>query len=719
MPGSIPLEEVARLPPPGMNGPVSFAFSPDDALVSFLFSPECGLERQLYFFDVDTGERRALAGPGPPGGVHEEDLPLEEVLRRERQRELGLGVTRYAWARDASRLVVPLADGVYVGDGSGDELHKLVGAGPGPLLDPTLSPDGTRLAFVRDDEVHVVPVDGGEARQLTYGAAGTGRTHGLAEFVAQEEMGRASGYWWSRDGSWLAVTEVDETRVPVYRIVHQAADTVGQGDYEEHRYPFAGAANASVCLGVVPEAGGPLRWLELGWDEDCYLARVVWMPDGTLVAQVEDRVQSRLDALRFDPATGRREHLLTETSDVWVNLHDLFRPLERTDGLTGGFVWGSERTGFRHLYLCDRTGAVVRPLTEGNWTVDSLEGVDEETGTVYFCATRDGPTERQLYAVPLAGGEPHRLTGEAGTHHVTVDHRGRRFVDVHSCAGRPPTATLRSLPGGEVVHVLHDRADERVGRLGLRAPEPVSLEAADGTELHGVLHRPSEGTPPYRTVVSVYGGPHAQRAADSWAVTADMRAQHLRSLGFAVFVLDNRGSARRGLAFEAAIRHDLGNVEVQDQVDGVRWLVEQGVADPERVGIYGWSYGGYLAAMCLARAPDVFRAAVAGAPVTHWDGYDTHYTERYMGTPASNPEGYARSSVMHHVASITGQLLIVHGLLDENVHFRHTARLVSALVRARKRFELLLLPEERHVPRRVEDRVYVEERVADFFLAHL
>ncbi len=702
-----------------MAGPVAFAFGPTGDALAFLFSPEGDLVRQLNLLDVHTGERTALVAPGAQGGVGDENLALEEQLRRERRRELGLGVTRYAWSRHAERILVPLPNGVYVHDGAGAELRKVMSTDEGPVLEPILSPDGTLVSFVRDDELHVAPVGGGPARQVTTGARGNGRTHGRAEFVAQEEMGRSAGHWWSGDGAWLAFTEVDETHIPAYRIVHQGSDAVGEGAYEDHRYPFAGAANARVRLGVVPVAGGEQRWLDLGRDDDCYLARVEWMPDTTLVAQVEDRAQTRLQLLRLDPVTGERHELLTETSDLWINLHDLFRPLERTRGMDGGFVWGSERTGFRHLYLCDGAGTVVRALTQGEWMVDSLEGVDEETGVAYFCATRDGVTERHLYAVPLGGGEPRRVTVEPGTHHVVVDRRCRRFVDVHSAAKCQPTVTLRSLPAADLVHVIHDQPDERVERLGLTPPELVSLTARDGSTLHGVLHRPPTGVPPYPTVVSVYGGPHVQRAVDSWAVTADMRAQHLRRLGYAVFVLDNRGSARRGLAFESAIRRDLGNVEVQDQVDGVAWLVAQGVTDPERVGVYGWSYGGYLAAMCLARAPGVFAAAVAGAPVTHWDGYDTHYTERYMGTPASNPDGYERSSVMHHVASLTGQLLLVHGLLDENVHFRHTARLVSALVRARKRFELLVLPEERHLPRKEEDRVYLEERIRDFFLDHL
>jgi dipeptidyl-peptidase-4 len=261
--------------------------------------------------------------------------------------------------------------------------------------------------------------------------------------------------------------------------------------------------------------------------------------------------------------------------------------------------------------------------------------------------------------------------------------------------------------------VLHDDADPRVERLGLVPPELVTLSARDGTPLHAALHRP-EGDGPFPTVVSVYGGPHAQRVVDAWSTTADMRAQLLCRLGFLVVVVDNRGSARRGLAFEAFLKHRLGTVEVDDQVAAVASLVERGLVDGDRVAIYGWSYGGYLAALCLARAPEVFRAAVAGAPVTHWEGYDTHYTERYMGTPAENPEGYATASVLSHVGEVAGQLLLIHGLLDENVHFRHTARLVTALVEAGRPHELLLFPDERHLPRRPEDRRYMEERVVEF-----
>lgn len=709
------IEAVATYPLPGMALPNTFAFSPDDRLIAYLYSAEGSLNQQLYGLDVETGAAWQLVAP-PDAGDQEQTLSLEEKLRRERARSLAVGVTRYALAGQGLRVLVPLNGALYVQDGVGAPLRQIVNSDDGPALDPQFSPDGSAVAYVQDAELYVVSAGGGEPAQLTEGARGSGYTHGLAEYIAQEEMGRSHGFWWSPDGRWLAFAEVDETHIPVYRIVHQGQKRVGEGAQEDHRYPFAGQANAKVRLGVVLANGGAPVWMDLGDDDDIYLARVQWFQDGSLVAQIENRVQTELRLVRFDPQTGAGATLLAERSDVWINLHDMLTPLK-----DGRFVWASERSGFRHLYLYDGNGQLIRPLTGGAWMVDTLAGIDETRGWVYFTATKEHPTEQHLYVVSLDDGEPRRLTREPGMHAVTLDHARRRFVDVHSAPETPPTVTLRSLEDGALLRVIHDTPDPRVAALGLSAPAIVAFQNCNGDTLYGALYFPPAGygPGPYPVIVSVYGGPHAQRVTRSWAVTVDMRAQYLSSLGFLVFKVDNRGSARRGLAFEGALKYTMGDVEVQDQVDGVRWLVGQGLADPARVGIYGWSYGGYMAAMALARAPETFKVAVAGAPVTHWDGYDTHYTERYMGTPQSNPAGYAISSVMVHVDKITGKLLLVHGLIDENVHFRHTARLINALIHARKPYELLLFPDERHTPRRIADRIYMEERVRDFFVENL
>ena len=431
-----------------------------------------------------------------------------------------------------------------------------------------------------------------------------------------------------------------------------------------------------------------------------------------MVTQTQSRDQCRIDIWRHDPYSGARTHLWAEEGEPWLNLHDIFEPVEG-----GGFVWASERSGYLHLWLHGPDGRPERALTAGDWVVDSLDAIDQSTGRVWFSANREDPRQRHLYEGHLSGSEPRRLTEGRGTHQIVIDHGRRSFVDTWSTLEQPPRVSLHRLSSGESLAAVHEEVDSRIGRFDLQPPEMFSTPASDGTTLYGAYYRPDVCPAP--TVVAAYGGPGVQRVVDDWIMTANLRAQYLRSLGFCVVVLDNRGASRRGLAFEASISRDLGRVEVEDQAAGVGWAVGAGLADPDRVGITGWSYGGYLSAMCLARAPEIFKAAVAGAPVTSWDGYDTHYTERYMGTPDSNPDGYRASAVATHLDGIRGRLLLIHGLIDENVHFRHTAKLLQALVTRGVDHDSLLFPEERHMPRREEDRAFLEKRLADFFCRHL
>lgn len=754
----ISFEDIATYPLPGTVMPGAIRFAPDGKHLTWLHSSEASLSRELFAYNLESGEAKVVVEP-PGGGVKESELSLEEKLRRERARSRALGVTKYSWAKSGERMLLPIAGDIYVQDGLDGELRQVLdrkawceatGCDPTkPALDVKLSPDAEQIAFVHDAEVFTVAADGKSApRQVTSGARGTGKTNGLAEYIAQEEMGRSTGYWWSPDGTHIAFIEVDETHIPVYRIVHQGSEGTGPGHQEDHAYPFAGADNAKVRLGVasVPAANkggkakpGKTTWMNIEVPENGYLARVHWMPDGRLAAEVQNREQSELRLLALNPSNGAATELLKEKTDVWINLHKLFRALDPqpkadTDSgsdsdadaepspLAGHFIWGSESSGYMHLSLHDASGKKVKTLTQGEWMVEGIVGVDEKAEKLWFMGTKETPLERHLYEVGLDGQKLRRLTTEPGMHSVVLDREKARFVDIYSRNGEVPKVELRSVADGSLIKSLFEVEAQRATELGLTAPELVEVQTRDGVKLHGALYRPDEaafGPGPYPTLVSVYGGPHAQRVSNSWGMSIDMRAQALRDRGFLVFKLDNRGSARRGLAFEGAIKHNMGDLEVQDQVDGVKWLVGQKLTDPERVGIYGWSYGGYMSAMALVRAPETFSLAIAGAPVTHWDGYDTHYTERYMGTPKSNPDGYEVSSVMHHVRNLEGKLMLVHGLIDENVHFRHTARLVQALIEARKDYELLMFPAERHMPRKLEDRVYMEQRIFGFIEENL
>ncbi|XP_072985272.1 uncharacterized protein [Typha latifolia] len=733
----LPVDEIVVYPLPGYVAPSSISFSPDDRLVAHLYSPDGSLYRKVYTYDLASGRQDLVFSPPEGGGLDEGNLSAEEKLRRERSRERGLGVTRYQWCRrqpHKTGFMVPLPSGVYFQDLCGSEPElKLPSSADSPVIDPHLSPDGTMVAYVRDDELYVVYLSNGEDRQLTFGARGNGKSHGLAEYIAQEEMERKTGFWWSPDSKYIAFTEVDSSKIPLFRIMHQGKSSVGSDAQEDHAYPFAGAANVTVRLGVVPSCGGNVTWMDLlcgvrdqtGAEEE-YLTRVNWMHDGSLTAQVLNRGHSKLKILKFDISTGAKKILLVEEQNIWITLHDCFTPLDKgANKFSGGFIWASEKTGFRHLYLHDRNGNCIGPITQGDWMVEQIVGINENAGVVYFTGTMDGPLEANLYSailfpdwnLPLQ--PPQRLTHGKGRHAVILDHQLKRFIDVHDSLKSPPRVLLCSLRDGSVIMPLYELpvSVPRFRRLQLLSPEIVQISAKDGTILYGALYLPDEkifGPPPYKTLISVYGGPSVQLVSDSWVNTVDMRAQYLRNKGILVWKLDNRGTARRGLKFEGHLKHNIGRVDAEDQLTGAEWLVNRGLAKPGHIGLYGWSYGGFLSAMTLARFPDIFCCAVAGAPVTAWDGYDTFYTEKYMGLPTENCDAYEYGSVMHHVDKIKGKLLLVHGMIDENVHFRHTARLVNALISAGKTYELLVFPDERHMPRQLRDRVYMEERIWDF-----
>ncbi|MDR3635158.1 MAG: S9 family peptidase [Isosphaeraceae bacterium] len=699
---------MAKLPAPGSVVPGTFGFSPDGKSLTFLKSESASLSRVLWRMELPAGEARVVARP-PGEGDTEATLSEAEKLRRERQRLRDTGITQVVRAENADVAVFPLRGDLFLQRGDGP-LERLTET-ESPELDPKLNRDGTKVAFVRDNELYVLDARSKQETRLSRGAE-EGLTHGLAEFIAQEEMDRATGYWWSPDGAQIAYQETDERHIPLYTIVHQGNERVS---LETHRYPFAGKVNAKVRLGVVPVRGGETHWLDLTKPgEDVYVARVQWDSATSLLVQLLDRAQTSLKLRRFDVESGQSTLLLEERSETWVNLHNDLRVIEST----GEFVWSSERTGYRHLELRDRQGKLERILTEGEWPVDGVVALDEKRREVWFAAGREGPLELHLYRVSLDGGGIERVTQEAGTHRTVVAQDGAHFVDVFSSRATPPITTLRDRAGKPLKTLASADSDPRLAELRLVPPELTHFKNRAGTTLYGAFYAPRGRAQGERRplVVIVYGGPHVQRVVDNWELTADLTAQFLAERGFAVWKLDNRGSARRGHAFEAALNRHMGTVEVDDQVDGVRFVAASWPdVDTARVGITGGSYGGYMTLRCLTEAPEVFHAGVSVAPVTDWDGYDTCYTERYMGTPQNNPEGYRGSSVLTRVENLKGALLIIHGMLDENVHFRHSARLTAALIDAGKPFELLPLPDARHSSRREDNRKYVAERSATFF----
>lgn len=703
-------DDVARQPAPGTVVPGEIAFTRGGKSVEFLLSEANSLERALWRLDLEGKGPAKVIARGPAGGDTDANVSPEEALRRERQRLRETGITHVERALAADLAVFSIRSDVYVQLEGKGELERLTSS-KSAEIDPRPDDAGTKVAFVRDGDLYVIDLKSRKETKLTEGAA-EGLTHGLAEFMAQEEMDRSTGYWWSPDGSKIAFQETDERHIPLYVIAHQGDDAFST---EAHRYPFPGRANAKVRLGVVSAEGGPVKWLAItDLDDDFYLARVQWRDDKTIVAQVLSRDQKTLRVVQLDVASNARTLLFEETSADWVNLSN---DLKFVAG-SGEIVRTSERTGYRHIELREPSGKLVATITSGDWPVDAIVALDSARREVWFQSGKDSPLEAHLYRVSLVGGEPLRVTKGRGTHKCVVSKDGNFYVDTYSSIERPPRTAVFDRDGRLIAEV-HDAAkDERLAELSLRFPEPTEFRGRDGARLFGAYYAPRNLAPGLKAplVVMLYGGPHVQYVSDSWALTADMTAQYLVDQGFAVWKMDNRGSARRGHVFEAPIFRDMGTIEVRDQVDGVRFVAASRLdADTSRVGVTGGSYGGYMTLRCLLLEPDVFRAGVAVAPVTDWDGYDTCYTERYMNMPKTNPEGYKKSSALPLAAGLVGRLLLVHGLLDENVHFRHSARLTNELVKADKPFELLALPGARHGARRPEDRRYVAARMSRFF----
>lgn len=707
----------ARQPPPGVVTPASIAYTADGQAISYLKGEAATTSRALWKVDLAGGEPKVIArAPGP------EALSREEELRRERQRLTATGLAQVVRAPHSDLYVFPINGDLYAQQGDSAELRRLTESAS-PELDPQIDPTATRVAFVRDGDLYTLEIASGQETRLTHGAE-DGLTHGLAEYIAQEELDRDTGFWWSPDGARIAFEEADERHIPPYTIVHQGGD---RPSVETHRYPFAGQPNARVRLGFVPvpnpENAEP-RWLDFADPgEDVYLARLHWEGPESLLVQVLSRDQQTLRLVRIDVDSGQRTTLIEDKSATWIDLHDDLRIVPET----GEIVWSSERTGYRHLELRDRSGKLVRVLTSGEWPVETFSmsrgtrGVlrlDPARREVWFQANRDQATGAHLYRVSLDGGPITRVARERGTHRAVVAPDGNSFVDVHSSRTAPPKTTLRDRDG-KVIRVLDDAAaDPRITEYRLKPPRLTEFKSRDGATLHGAYYAPRNVSPGSRVplVVLVYGGPTVQTVTDSWAITADMTAQFLADRGFAVWKADNRGSSRRGQAFQAPLFCKLGDIEVRDQVDGVRFAAASfPEIDPARVGVTGRSYGGYMTLMCLEKAADVFRSGISQAPVSDWDGYDTGYTERYLGTPESNPDGYRESSTLTRANQVRGDLLIVHGLIDENVHFRHSARMMKALIAADVPFETLLMPDERHGVRLESNRRYLLDRMAEFF----
>ena len=685
--------------------------SPDGRFVAYLRGKDSNKDRlDLWAYDIARHEHRLLVDSAllEP---QERALSPEEEQRRERQRTSSLsGIVEYEFSANSRYLLVPLGGELYVYDlqaPPAQAVRRLTnGAHDGYETDAHFSPRGSYVSFIRNQNLVVYDLASSTERAITKDGSGL-ISYGTAEFIAQEEMDRTTGYWWSPDEKRIAFTKVDESPVAEIDRFEIYADSV---KVIKQRYPAAGARNAIVQLFVKStDDDTPAVQVDLGKNTDIYLARVNWLPNSTTLAvQRQSRDQKTLTLLRADVTTGATLELLTEHSDTWVPLHDELTFLDHGKEL----IWASSRTGFKHLYLYDITGKLIRPLTSGEWEVTgdsdarAIRGIDEHN--VYFMANAESPLERHLYSVSVkdARPTPRRITADSGWHDVTMSKDAKVFLDTFSTPDHPPSLTLRAADGKTLAPLVpNDVTPDHPYAPYLSDHLPTefgTLKASDGQTLYYQIIKPKDLDPGkrYPVVVDVYGGPGVQRVRKAWGgyprSNEGLFREYLAQHGYIVFTLDNRGTAARGVRFSSSLYHHMGSVEVQDQVAGVNFLKTLPYVDPKKIAVFGWSYGGYMALMCLMQAPEAFAAAIAGAPVTDWHLYDTHYTERYMGTPQENAAGYAASSVMTYADKLRGPLLIMHGMADDNVLFTHSTTLFKKLQDLDKQFDIMTYPGSKH-----------------------
>lgn len=600
-----------------------------------------------------------------------------------------------------------------------DSAHRLTD-GPDEEVGETISPDGKLVAYIHDYDLHVVGADGGVPRALTSGGD-ENNLMGRLDWVYQEEVygrGNWQAYWWSPDSQRLVFLALDETPVPEYTIVDHRKT---RPDVEVWRYPKAGDPNPTVRVGVVDVAGGPVRWIDLDRyaHSEFLVVRAGWTPDSEqVVLQVQDRIQTWLDLVVADPESGESKVLFRDQTGVWIEPSDA--PFWTDDGQQ--FVWLSERSGFRHLYLYERGGALVRQLTSGDWEVDTVHGIEEtpkRAAQVWFSGDVEDVKGQKLFKVPLLGGELVRITSADGTHRVSASPTLQLFLDTYSSILDPGHVEVLDQEGMTLRRVA-EGTRVPLKKYQLAPVEFVEVETRDGFPMEAMLIRPNDFDPEktYPVFSYTYGGPHAPQVRDRYLNRSVLWHHLLAQHGYLVWICDNRSASGKGLQSVKGVYKNLGAQELADLEDGLDWLVGQGYADPQRIGLFGWSYGGYMTAYALTHSKK-FKVGIAGAPVTDWRYYDTIYTERYMDTPQNNPQGYESSSVVKAAADLSGQLLLIHGMIDENVHLQNSMRFAEALQRAGKQFDLMLYPGNRHGIADKQQRQHLYEMMTGYILEHL
>jgi dipeptidyl-peptidase-4 len=711
---TLSIERIFASPALDGSAPRNLEISPDGKRVTFLQGKSSDHERlDLWEYDLKSKTTQMLFNSDDLSSGPEE-LSDEEKARRERMRLSGTGIVTYEWSKDGTALIFPLAGNLYYFKLSAKKALQLLDT-PEFETDFKLSPKGNYVSYVRNQDLYIKHIKNNLETRLTHDGQGNIK-NAMAEFVAQEEMSRMTGYWWSPDERYIAFTQIDES--PVQQVTRSEiyADSI---EMITQRYPAAGTPNVLIKLAVMDVASQQTQWVDLGEDKDIYLNRVNWMADSrNLTYQIQPRNQQTLQLKAYNLHDKSQRSLLKETSNTWINLNNDLQFLADNQH----FIWASERDGFKHLYLYKNDGELVKQLTKGDWVVDDIKAIDERKQLIYFTGRVDTPTEAHLYSVSLKNAELKRITERRGFHNITFSQDASIYVDNFSTVNTPPQVSLHRASGEDITWLNENAINAQHPLYAFQnqwvKPEISSFKADDGTELYYRLYKPADQSIKHPVIVYTYGGPHVQQVTNSWAGNRGLLFQHWVNKGYVVFTVDNRGSNYRGKAFEEPIYKKMGDIEVQDQVAGVKFLRTLPYVDETKIGIHGHSYGGYLTLMSMFKAGDYFQAGVAGAPVTDWELYDTFYTERYMGNPKTDKESYTASSVFPYAKNLAGDLLIYHGMADDNVLFTNSTKLYKHLQDLAIPFESMDYPGKKHSIKGKNTGIHLYKTITNFFDKH-
>ncbi len=697
---------------PSLSGRLArgLAWTPDGKGLSYFETKGSGKDgkTELWVMDAVSGERRLQVAADK----------LESILPADTSRPTqatGLGrraPSQYQWAPDDAGILFQGATALAWLDMKSQMGRTLV-SGKAAIVDPKISPDGRFVSFVREHNLWLVSVADSKERQVTQRGTEEIRK-GELDWVYPEELDIKTAYWWAPDSSSIAYLEMDERKVSQYPLVDFSSPS---GEAEMERYPTAGGVNPIVRVLVASLSGGEPRAMDTGAETEIYIPRVNWLPDSKHVAiQRLNRAQTTLDLLVADSATGKSRVALSESDTNWINVHDALYFLK--DGKR--FLWASERSGYRHLYLYDLDGKQLAQLTKGDWEVAAVDGVDEAKGLVYFTATEKSVLERHLYRVALDGSRFSRITKEEGTHAAVLAPTSSAFVDTYSNPATPPRQDLYRADGARIAAINENKVAE-LADYHLSPVEFLTVKCRDGVLLNASIIKPASFDPQkkYPVLVAVYGGPGVQIIRNAWGGANFLWHELMAQKGYVIFSLDNRGSTGRGHAFETPLHFRLGAQELSDQRDGVQYLKSLPYVDTNRIGIWGWSYGGHMTLHAMFEAGDDFKVGFAGGPVTDWRYYDTIYTERYLGLPQKNEKGYQDSSPVKYATQLKGKLMIAHGTGDDNVHYANTLSVINDLIEAGKYVEVLAFPGRGHGVSDPAARRVLWQKVTQFFLDNL